>query len=117
MTTVDERDWLTARFEEHRTHLRSVAYRMLGSVSEAMTHGKRPGCGSIDDRFAVPFEEIGPLVERTPAAARQLASRARRRVHPVPPVGFEPTPVTLLRGLPLPVGLRGRVPAEPAGRG
>ena len=32
---MDERDWLTARFEEHRSHLRGVAYRMLGSVSDA----------------------------------------------------------------------------------
>ena len=32
---MDERDWLTARFEQHRSHLRGVAYRMLGSVSEA----------------------------------------------------------------------------------
>ena len=30
-----ERDWLTERFEEHRTRLRAVAYRMLGSLSEA----------------------------------------------------------------------------------
>jgi RNA polymerase sigma-70 factor (ECF subfamily) len=28
-------DWLAQRFEEHRTHLRAVAYRMLGSISEA----------------------------------------------------------------------------------
>jgi RNA polymerase sigma-70 factor (ECF subfamily) len=34
----------------------------------------------LHDIFAVPFEEIAPLVERTPTAARQLASRARRRV-------------------------------------
>jgi RNA polymerase sigma factor (sigma-70 family) len=34
----------------------------------------------LHDVFAVPFEEIAPLVERSPAAARQLASRARRRV-------------------------------------
>jgi RNA polymerase sigma-70 factor (ECF subfamily) len=34
----------------------------------------------LHDMFAVPFEEIAPVVERTPAAARQLASRARRRV-------------------------------------
>ena len=34
----------------------------------------------LHDMFAVPFEEIAPIVERTPAAARQLASRARRRV-------------------------------------
>src|SRR5882672_1146589 len=30
-----EHDWLAARFEEHRTYLRAVGYRMLGSVSEA----------------------------------------------------------------------------------
>jgi len=32
---VSERDWLAERFEEHRRHLRAVAYRMLGSFSEA----------------------------------------------------------------------------------
>ncbi|MGK5629760.1 RNA polymerase sigma factor SigJ [Streptomyces sp. URMC 123] len=34
----------------------------------------------LHDMFAVPFDEIAPMVDRTPAAARQLASRARRRV-------------------------------------
>jgi RNA polymerase sigma factor (sigma-70 family) len=34
----------------------------------------------LHDMFAVPFEEIAPIVGRSPAAARQLASRARRRV-------------------------------------
>ncbi len=34
----------------------------------------------LHDLFAVPFEEIGPIIDRSPAAARQLASRARRRV-------------------------------------
>ena len=34
----------------------------------------------LHDMFAVPFDEIAPIVDRTPAAARQLASRARRRV-------------------------------------
>ncbi|MGH2988181.1 MAG: sigma factor-like helix-turn-helix DNA-binding protein, partial [Solirubrobacterales bacterium] len=33
----------------------------------------------LHDMFGVPFDEIAPLVERTPSAARQLASRARRR--------------------------------------
>src|SRR5688500_16841174 len=33
--SVDDRSWLAGRFEENRTHLRSVAYRMLGSLSEA----------------------------------------------------------------------------------
>src|SRR5215207_8964016 len=32
---MEEREWLAERFEEHRTHLRAVAYRMLGSLSEA----------------------------------------------------------------------------------
>ena len=35
----------------------------------------------LHDMFAVPFEEIAPIVDRSPTAARQLASRARRRVH------------------------------------
>ena len=34
----------------------------------------------LHDMFAVPFDQIAPIVDRTPAAARQLASRARRRV-------------------------------------
>jgi RNA polymerase sigma factor (sigma-70 family) len=162
---VDEREWLAERFEEHRTHLRAVAYRMLGSVSEAddavqeawlrlsrsntreienmggwlttvvgrvclnMLRSRRtrredslevrvpePIVSREDgvdpehealladsvglamlvvletltpaerlafvlhDMFAVPFDEIGPMVGRSPAAARQLARRARRRV-------------------------------------
>jgi RNA polymerase sigma-70 factor (ECF subfamily) len=39
----------------------------------------------LHDAFAVPFEEIAPIVGRTPAAARQLASRARRRVRGASP--------------------------------
>ncbi|MBN6041981.1 sigma-70 family RNA polymerase sigma factor [Amycolatopsis sp. 195334CR] len=38
----------------------------------------------LHDLFAVPFDEIAPIVDRTPAAARQLASRARRRVQGAP---------------------------------
>jgi RNA polymerase sigma factor (sigma-70 family) len=171
--TADEREWLAERFEDNRGHLRGVAYRMLGSVSDAddavqeywlrlsrsdpsrvenlqawfttgvarvcldMLRSRRsrheepleprvpePIVSSKDgvdpehealladsvglallvvletltpaerlafvlhDMFAVPFDEIAPLVQRTPAAARQLASRARRRVQdaPVPDV-------------------------------
>src|SRR5687767_11234554 len=40
----------------------------------------------LHDMFAVPFEEIAPIVDRSPAAARQLASRARRRVQGEPAV-------------------------------
>jgi RNA polymerase sigma factor (sigma-70 family) len=162
---MDEREWLVGRFEEHRTYLRAVAYRMLGSVSEAddavqetwlrlsrsdtsevenlggwlttvlarvcldMLRSRKsrreeslgarvpePIAGRADgadpeqeallsdsvglallvvletltpaerlafvlhDMFAVPFDEIAPIVGRSPDAARQLASRARRRV-------------------------------------
>jgi len=173
---VDECDWLAERFEDNRGHLRAVAYRMLGSVSEAddavqeywlrlsrsdpsgvenlqawFTTGVARVCldmlrskksrreeplephipepivsraDGVDpehealladsvglallvvletlapaerlafvlhDTFAIPFDEIAPLVERTPAAARQLASRARRRVQgaPVPDVDLD----------------------------
>jgi DNA-directed RNA polymerase specialized sigma24 family protein len=40
----------------------------------------------LHDMFAVPFDEIAPIVERSPAAVRQLASRARRRVQGSAPV-------------------------------
>ncbi|MBO1333767.1 sigma-70 family RNA polymerase sigma factor [Streptomyces sp. VRA16 Mangrove soil] len=43
----------------------------------------------LHDMFAVPFEDLAPIVERTPAATRQLASRARRRVQ-----GQAPAPDT-----------------------
>ena len=39
----------------------------------------------LHDVFALPFEEIGPILGRTPTASRQLASRARRRVQGVAP--------------------------------
>jgi RNA polymerase sigma factor (sigma-70 family) len=167
MAMIDESMWLAERFEEKRAHLRGVAYRMLGSASEAddavqeaWLRLNRSDATSIDnlggwlttvvarislnmlqsrkirredpldhappvlspvdperealladsvglallvvletltpaerlafvlhDLFAVPFEEIAPIVDRTPAAARQLASRARRRVQ-----GREPAP-------------------------
>jgi RNA polymerase sigma factor (sigma-70 family) len=44
----------------------------------------------LHDLFAVPFEEIAPLVGRSEAAARQLASRARRRVHGAPAPDADP---------------------------
>jgi RNA polymerase sigma factor (sigma-70 family) len=165
MTRLDEAAWLAERFEENRTRLRAVAYRVLGSPSEAddavqeawlrvsgtdpsgvdnfggwlttivarvcldmlrsrtsrreeslsahlaeqITNGENladpedeavladsvgPALLVVLDRltpaerlafvlhdmFEVPFEEIAPIVGRSPAAARQLASRARRRV-------------------------------------
>src|SRR3954462_1318382 len=161
---MDEREWLAERFEEDRTRLRAVAYRMLGSLSEAddavqeawlrlsrtdtsevenlggwlttvvarvslnMLRSRKtrreqplavhipdpivdPADGTdpehealladsvglallvvletlspaerlafvLHDMFAVPFDEIAAMVDRSPEAARQLASRARRR--------------------------------------
>src|SRR6266581_4759076 len=162
---MDESQWLADRFEEHRARLRAVAYRMLGSltdaddaVQDAWLRLSRSGAGEVEnmggwlttivarvclnmlrsrnlrreeslgvrlpdpvvspdaelqpeeealladsvglallvvldalapaerlafvlhDMFELPFEEIAPMVGRTPTAARQLASRARRRV-------------------------------------
>ncbi len=162
---MDEKEWLAERFEDNRTHLRAVAHRILGSVSEADDAVQeawfrlaRSGTSAIDnlggwlttvvarvcldmlrsresrgeeplgahlpepivsdedgvnpeyeallgdsiglallvvletltpaervafvlhDMFDLPFDEIAPVVGRSPAAARQLASRARRRV-------------------------------------
>ena len=162
---MDERDWLAQRFQEHRPRMRALAYRMLGSTSEAddavqeaWIRLSRSNAGEIDnleawlvtvvgrvalnmlrsrktrreepldahlpdpivdradgidpehealladsvglallvvletltpaerlayvlhDMFSVPFEEIGAILERSPEAARQLASRARRRI-------------------------------------
>jgi RNA polymerase sigma factor (sigma-70 family) len=44
----------------------------------------------LHDMFAVPFEEIAPMVGRSPAAARQLASRARRRIQEAPTPDRDP---------------------------
>ncbi|MCU7825908.1 RNA polymerase sigma factor SigJ [Kitasatospora sp. DSM 101779] len=174
---MDRNDWLAERFESHRSHLRSVAYRMLGSLGEAddavqeawlklsrtdadevenlggwlttvvgrvcldMLRTRRtrreepigerlpdPVVANADgadpeqqalladsvglallvvleqlapaerlafvlhDMFGLPFDEIAPIVDRTPAAARQLASRARRRVQGAAPAP-DPDPV------------------------
>jgi len=172
VTGTDERDFLARQFEQHRSRLRAVAYRMLGSVSEAddavqeaWLRLSRTDADGVDnlgawlttvvarvslnmlrsrnahpevripepivdspdgadpehealladsvglallvvletltppervafvlhDIFAVPFDEIAAIVDRSPDAARQLASRARRRVRveaTVPDVGL-----------------------------
>src|SRR5918996_586124 len=104
---MDDQTWLTETFESRRSHLRAVAYRMLGSVTEA-DHAARGNpehqavladsigpallvvldsltpperlAFVLHDMFGVPFDEIASIVDRSPEAARQLASRARRRV-------------------------------------
>ncbi|WP_084315876.1 RNA polymerase sigma factor SigJ [Actinospica robiniae] len=56
----------------------------VGLALLVVLHSLRPAerlAFVLHDMFGVPFEEIAPIVEKTPAATRQLASRARRRVH------------------------------------
>jgi sigma-70-like protein len=89
---MDENEWLANRFEEHRAHLRAVAYRMLAlppHVLDTLAPAERLAF-VLHDLFEVPFEEIAPMVGRTPAAARQLASRARRRVKDADRPGPDP---------------------------
>ncbi|MFL6051639.1 MAG: RNA polymerase sigma factor SigJ [Actinoallomurus sp.] len=64
---------------EHQAVLADSVGLALLVVLETLTPAERLAF-VLHDMFAVPFEEIGPMVERSPAAARQLASRARRRV-------------------------------------
>ena len=68
---------------EHEALLADSVGLALLVVLETLTPPERLAF-VLHDIFAVPFDAIAPLVERTPAAARQLASRARRRVHDAP---------------------------------
>src|ERR671938_405377 len=103
---MGDQDWLAGRFEANRSHLRGVAFRMLGSLTEADDAEQEALLGDsvglallvvldslapaervafvLHDVFAVPFDEIAPIIGRTPTAARQLASRAHRRVQGAP---------------------------------
>ncbi|ABD09559.1 RNA polymerase subunit sigma-70 [Frankia sp. CcI156] len=70
---------------EQQTVLADSVGLALLVVLETLTPSERLAF-VLHDMFAVPFEEIAPIVDRTPAAARQLASRARRRVRGAPTV-------------------------------
>src|SRR5829696_794196 len=91
MCQVDERDHLAERFEEHRTHLRSVAYRMLGSMSEA-DDAVQEGWLRLGRTDAAGIENLGGWL--TTAVARvcldMLRSRKSRREEPITPGGTEP---------------------------
>ncbi len=92
---MDERDWLTERFEQHRPYLRAVAYRMLGSLSESddalqeawlRIRGQDPG--SVENMRAWLTTVVGRV------SLNMLRSRRARReelsVHvPDPVVSFE----------------------------
>ncbi|NEB08149.1 sigma-70 family RNA polymerase sigma factor [Streptomyces coelicoflavus] len=70
--------------EQHALLADSVGLALL-VVLESLDPAERLAF-VLHDMFGVPFDEISPIVERTPAAARQLASRARRRVRGGAPV-------------------------------
>jgi RNA polymerase sigma-70 factor, ECF subfamily len=70
---------------EHEALLADSVGLALLVVLETLTPAERLAF-VLHDMFAVPFEEIAPIVERSPEATRQLASRARRRVRGAAPV-------------------------------
>ncbi|MFG3126912.1 RNA polymerase sigma factor SigJ [Streptomyces tendae] len=69
--------------EQEALHTDSVGIALL-VVLETLEPAERLAF-VLHDMFAVPFDDIAPVVERTPAATRQLASRARRRVREASP--------------------------------
>ncbi|GHF40831.1 sigma-70 family RNA polymerase sigma factor [Streptomyces griseosporeus] len=75
--------------EQEVLHADSVGLALL-VVLEALGPDERLAF-VLHDLFAVPFDDIAPIVERTPAATRQLASRARRRVRGATPA-HDPDP-------------------------
>src|SRR5207248_11561858 len=88
---MDESEWLAERFEEHRAHLRAVAYRMLGSVTEAddavqdaWLRLSRSGAGEV--------ENLGGWLTTVVARVSldMLRSRKARREEPLPSPGPEP---------------------------
>ena len=81
---MDERDWLVDRFEEHRPHLRAVAYRMLGSLAEAddavqdaWLRLSRAGAGEVENLGGW----LTTIVARI--CLNMLRSRATRREEPL----------------------------------
>jgi RNA polymerase sigma-70 factor (ECF subfamily) len=67
---VDENNWLTDRFEESRPHLRTVAYRMLGSLSEVDDAVRDAGSGSAGPTHATQTTWAGGLWHTSIAGER-----------------------------------------------
>jgi RNA polymerase sigma factor (sigma-70 family) len=123
---VDEQAWLTERFEEHRPRLRAVAYRMLGSVSEA-DDAVQDAWLRVSRAGADDVENLGGWLTTIVARVclNQLRSRAARREDPLdvhvpdpiisPASGLDPEQEALLAdsvGLALLVVLETLAPAE-----
>lgn len=77
---MNENDWLARRFEEKRTHLRAVAYRMLGSVSEA-DDAVQEAWLRLDRSDAAGIENLSGWLTRVVARVSldMLRSRASQR--------------------------------------
>jgi RNA polymerase sigma factor (sigma-70 family) len=82
---------------EHEAVLADSVGLALLVVLDTLTPAERLAF-VLHDMFAVPFEEIAPIVERSPVATRQLASRARRRVQEAGP-GDPPGEISRRRGV------------------
>ena len=83
MKERDDLEWLAEQFEQHRSQLRTVAYPMLGSLSDSATRCRRRGCGYADRR-AIPgtssnsrrqVSDIGPIVPAKLGGVRAPESR------------------------------------------
>jgi RNA polymerase sigma factor (sigma-70 family) len=70
---------------EHRALLADAVGLALFVVLDTLTPAERLAF-VLHDVFAVPFDDIAPIVERSPDAARKLASRARRHIHDANPL-------------------------------
>src|SRR3954464_10876801 len=81
---MDEREWLGERFEEQRTHLRAVAYRMLGSLSEA-DDAVQEAWLRLSGSNASEIENLGGWLTTVVArvSLNMLRSRAGRREEPL----------------------------------
>src|SRR6188508_2481239 len=81
---MDENQWLAARFEEHRTHLRAVAYRMLGSLAEA-DDAVQNAWLRVSRSGADEVENLGGWLTTIVARVclNMLRSRNRRREEPL----------------------------------
>src|SRR5215203_3231521 len=88
---MDEHDWLADRFEEHRGHLRAVAYRMLGSLSEA-DDAVQEAWLRLSRADTSDVENLGGWL--TTVVGRvcldMLRSRTSRREEPLDVPGLEP---------------------------
>ena len=70
---------------EHRAMLAEAVGLALFVVLDTLPPAERLAF-VLHDAFAVPFDQIAPIVERSPEATRKLASRARRRIQEAGPV-------------------------------